>query len=244
VNIVELRRVSKRYGDLVALDDVSVDIPTGRFLAIMGPSGSGKSTLLNCAAGLDTPTEGTITLAGVDITSMRQTERTVFRRQHVGFVFQSYNLLPGMTVRQNIVLPLRLAKRKPDRSWLHELVDRVGLSDRLDHRPHELSGGQQQRAALVRALAARPEVVFADEPTGALDLRSRMEVLQLLRGVVVDLGQTVVMVTHDPAAAAEAQTVLVMADGHPVDRLTTPSADALARRLTELGARVVLAREA
>jgi putative ABC transport system ATP-binding protein len=241
VNIVELRGVSKRYGDLVALDDVSVDIPAGRFLAVMGPSGSGKSTLLNCAAGLDTPTEGAVTLAGVDITTMRQTERTVFRRQHVGFVFQAYNLLPGMTIRQNILLPLRLAKLKPDRGWVDELVERVGLTDRLDHRPHELSGGQQQRAALVRALAARPEVVFADEPTGALDLRSRMEVLQLLRGVVVDLGQTVVMVTHDPAAAAEAQTVLVMADGRPVDLLSAPSADSLAKRLTELGARVVLA---
>jgi putative ABC transport system ATP-binding protein len=241
VNIVELRNVSKRYGDLTALNDVSFDIPSGRFLAIMGPSGSGKSTLLNCAAGLDTPTAGSIRLAGVEITGMSQSERTVFRRKHAGFVFQSYNLLPGMTVGQNIRLPLRLAKVKPDRRWLDELVERVGLSGRLDRRPHELSGGQQQRAAIVRALAARPEVVFADEPTGALDIRSRMEVLSLLRDVVVDLGRTVVMVTHDPAAAADAHDVLVMADGQPIDLLTGASADLLARRLTDLGARVVVA---
>jgi putative ABC transport system ATP-binding protein len=244
VNIVELRNVSKRYGDLIALNDVTVDVPSGRFLAIMGPSGSGKSTLLNCAAGLDSPTAGSIRLVGVELTNMRQTERTVFRRKHAGFVFQSYNLLPGMTVGQNILLPLRLAKVKPDRRWLDELVERVGLSGRLDRRPHELSGGQQQRAALVRALAARPEVVFADEPTGALDIRSRMEVLSLLRDVVIHLGQTVVMVTHDPAAAAEAHDVLVMADGQPVDLLTAASADVLASRLTDLGARVVVARGA
>jgi putative ABC transport system ATP-binding protein len=244
VNVVELRHVSKRYGDLTALNDVTFDIASGRFLAIMGPSGSGKSTLLNCAAGLDTPSDGRITLAGVDITTMRPTELTQFRRQHAGFVFQAYNLLPGMTVGQNILLPLRLASIRPDRRWLDELVERVGLSDRLDHHPHELSGGQQQRAALVRALANRPELVFADEPTGALDLRSRTEVLRLLSDVVVELGQTVVMVTHDPAAAAAAHDVLVMADGRPIDLLTGASADSLARRLSELGAGVAVASDA
>lgn len=213
MNIVELRHVSKRYGDLLALDDVSVDIPTGRFVAIMGPSGSGKSTLLNCAAGLDTPTEGTITLAGVDITTMGRTERTVFRRQHVGFVFQSYNLLPGMTIRQNILLPLRLAKLKPDHRWLHHLVERVGLADRLDHRPHELSGGQQQRAALVRALAARPEVIFADEPTGALDQRTSTEVVQLLTFATRETGAALVMVTHDADVAAHCDRILQVRDG-------------------------------
>jgi putative ABC transport system ATP-binding protein len=240
MNIVELREVTKRYGDLTALDEVSFDIPGGRFLAIMGPSGSGKSTLLNCAAGLDTPDSGTITLAGAEITAMRPTARTSYRRAHAGFIFQAYNLLPGMTIGQNILLPLRLAKVKPDRRWIEQLVDRVGLTGRLHSRPHQLSGGQQQRAAIVRALAPRPEVVFADEPTGALDLRSRQEVLALLRDVVADLGQTVVMVTHDPAAAADAHDVLVMADGRPLDLLTGASAETLAQRLTQLGARVTV----
>jgi putative ABC transport system ATP-binding protein len=238
MNIVELHNVTKRYGTLTALDEVTFDIPAGRFLAIMGPSGSGKSTLLNCAAGLDSPTSGEVKLAGSDITTMRQTERTLYRRQHAGFVFQAYNFLPGMTIRQNILLPLRLAHTKPDKRWIDQLIDRVGLSDLLDHRPQELSGGQQQRAAVVRALAARPKVVFADEPTGALDLRNRQDVLALLRDVVVELGQTVVMVTHDPTAAADAHDVLVMADGRPVDLLTGASADVLATRLADLGARV------
>jgi putative ABC transport system ATP-binding protein len=240
MSVVELRGVTKSYGQLVALNDVSLDIADRRFLAVMGPSGSGKSTLLNCAAGLDVPSSGIVRLAGVDISEMNETRRTLVRRQHVGFVFQSYNLLPGMTVRENILLPLKLARMRVDHDWVDELTERVGLQGRLRDRPGELSGGQQQRAAIVRALAARPQVVFADEPTGALDLRSTSEVLDLLREIVDELGQTVVMVTHDPAAAARAHDVLVMADGRPVDMLSGASADLLAGRLTELGARVPL----
>ncbi|MER6948720.1 ABC transporter ATP-binding protein [Nonomuraea sp. NPDC000554] len=238
MSVVTLGNVTKRYGDRVALDDVSLEIPRGRFLAVMGPSGSGKSTLLHCAAGLDVPTSGSVILGGVDIGGLTETRRTVLRRKHVGFVFQSYNLLPALTVEQNITLPLRLAGTGADRAWLRALVDRVGLGDRLRHRPAELSGGQQQRAAIVRALAARPDVVFADEPTGALDLRSAREVLDLLRELVDELGQTVVMVTHDPAAAARAHEVLVMADGRPVEVLPEPAPEALATRLTSLGSRL------
>ncbi|MFI0419140.1 ABC transporter ATP-binding protein [Spongiactinospora sp. 9N601] len=233
--VVTLREVTKRYGDVVALDEVSLAFPRGRFVAVMGPSGSGKSTLLHCAAALDPPTSGSVLIGDVDVSGMSETRRTELRRKHIGFVFQSYNLLPTISVQDNITLPLRLAGLRPDLDWLGELVDRVGLRERLHHRPAELSGGQQQRAAIVRALAARPDVVFADEPTGALDLRSAAQVLTLLRELVDDLGQTVVMVTHDPNAAARAHDTLVMADGRVVDVLNAPAPEDLAVRLTHLG---------
>jgi putative ABC transport system ATP-binding protein len=232
---VELAAVSKVYpGGVRALDDVSLAVRPGTFLSVVGPSGSGKSTLMHCAAGLDTPTSGRVSIGGQDLTGLSESRRTVLRRERVGFVFQAYNLLPSLSVADNITLPLRLAGTRPDRAWLRRLVDRVGLADRLEHRPGELSGGQQQRAAIARALVTRPAVVFADEPTGALDLRSAREVLGLLGELVGELGQTVVMVTHDPAAAARAQQVLVMADGRVLDLLPAPTAGELASRLVTL----------
>ncbi|MEU4049558.1 ABC transporter ATP-binding protein [Streptomyces olivaceus] len=235
---IALDRVARTYpGGVRALDDVSLTVGHGTFLAVMGPSGSGKSTLMHCAAGLDSPTSGSVRIDGQEISGLDETRRTELRRERVGFVFQAYNLIPSLSVEDNITLPLRLAGRRPDRAWLRTLTERVGLADRLAHRPAELSGGQQQRAAVVRALAAKPAVVFADEPTGALDLRSAHQVLDLLRGLVDDLGQTVVMVTHDPAAAARAHRALVMADGRVVDALERPTAPELAERLVALGDR-------
>lgn len=233
---IALTQVSKEYAAGVrALDDVSLTVERGAFVAVMGPSGSGKSTLMHCAAGLDSPTSGSIRIDGHEIGGLNETRRTELRRERVGFVFQAYNLIPSLSVEDNITLPLRLAGRAPDHDWLRTLVGRVGLADRLSHRPAELSGGQQQRAAVVRALVARPAVVFADEPTGALDLRSAHEVLDLLRDLVDELHQTVVMVTHDPAAAARAHRVLVMADGRVVESLEAPTAAQLADRLVALG---------
>ncbi|MEU1301031.1 ABC transporter ATP-binding protein [Streptomyces shenzhenensis] len=235
---IALEQVTKTYdGGVRALDDVSLTVGHGTFLAVMGPSGSGKSTLMHCAAGLDTPTTGSVRIDGREIAGLNETRRTELRRERVGFVFQAYNLIPSLSIEDNITLPLRLAGRRPDRDWLRILVERVGLADRLGHRPAELSGGQQQRAAVVRALAARPAVVFADEPTGALDLHSAHQVLDLLRDLVDELGQTVVMVTHDPAAAARAHRALVMADGSVVDSLDAPTAPELADRLVTLGER-------
>ncbi|GAA0321298.1 ABC transporter ATP-binding protein [Actinoallomurus spadix] len=239
--VIGLDRVTKvhRAGAtaVTALDDVSLTVPRGTFLAVMGPSGSGKSTLLQVAAGLDTPTSGTVTVGGTDVSRLGEARRTVLRRDRIGFVFQGYNLLPAFTVEQNITLPLRLARRAPDGEWIRALVDRTGLDGVLHRRPAELSGGQQQRVAIVRALAARPDIVFADEPTGALDVRSSGQVLTLLREIVDELGQTIVMVTHDPAAAARAHRALIMADGRIVDVLHDPAAPALAARLTSLGGR-------
>ncbi|MEU5339589.1 ABC transporter ATP-binding protein [Streptomyces sp. NPDC020766] len=233
---IVLENVSKTYaGGVHALDNVSLAVEHGTFLAVMGPSGSGKSTLMHCAAGLDSPTSGSIRIGGQEIGGLNETRRTELRREHIGFVFQSYNLVPALSIADNITLPLRLAGRAPDREWLGALVERVGLGDRLSHRPAELSGGQQQRAAIVRALVAKPAVVFADEPTGALDLRSAHEVLGLLRELVDELRQTVVMVTHDPAAAAQAHHAVVMADGRVVERLYQPTAPELADRLVKLG---------
>jgi putative ABC transport system ATP-binding protein len=232
---VTLANVTKTYaGGVRALDDVSITVERGTFLAVMGPSGSGKSTLMHCAAGLDTPTSGSVSIDGTAIGGLNETRRTELRRERVGFVFQSYNLVPSLSVADNITLPLRLAGTAPDRDWVRLLVARVGLSDRLERRPAELSGGQQQRAAIARALVTRPAVVFGDEPTGALDLRTAREVLGLLRDLVDGLGQTVVMVTHDPAAAARADQVLVMADGRVVDTLEKCSAADLAHRITTL----------
>lgn len=233
---IELANLSKTYpGGVTALNDVSLTVERGTFLAVMGPSGSGKSTLMHCAAGLDAPTGGSVRIDGQEIGGLNENRRTELRRERVGFVFQSYNLVPSLSVADNITLPLRLAGRAPDRQWLHTLTERVEMADRLSHRPAELSGGQQQRAAIVRALVAKPAVVFADEPTGALDLRSAHEVLSLLRELVDELGQTVVMVTHDPAAAAQAHEALVMADGRVVDTLNAPTAPQLAARLVALG---------
>jgi putative ABC transport system ATP-binding protein len=232
VPAVALRRVTKTYPNGVrALDEVSVAVEPGTFLAVMGPSGSGKSTLMHCAAGLDLPSAGSVVVGGVEISRLSETRRTELRRERIGFVFQAYNLVPSLTIADNITLPLRLAGRPPDRVWLRELVERVGLTGRLAHRPAELSGGQQQRAAIARAL------VFADEPTGALDLNTAHEVLDLLRELVDELRQTVVMVTHDPAAAARAHRALVMADGRVVDTLVAPAAPELASRLVTLGRR-------
>ncbi|MFF3291285.1 ABC transporter ATP-binding protein [Streptomyces sp. NPDC003023] len=233
---ITMTGVSKVYpGGVRALDNVSLTVESGTFLAVMGPSGSGKSTLMHCAAGLDAPSQGSIRIEGQEIGGLNETRRTELRRERVGFVFQSYNLVPSLSVSENITLPLRLAGRAPDPEWVRMLIERVGLADRLSHRPAELSGGQQQRVALVRALVARPAVVFADEPTGALDVRSARQVLDLLRDLVDDLRQTVVMVTHDPAAAARAHETLVMADGRVVDSLPMPTASELAGRLAALG---------
>ena len=232
-------RVSKVYGageaTVAALDDVSVGLDRGRFTAIMGPSGSGKSTLLHLLAGLDRPTSGEVYLGDTEITSLRDKALTMLRRDRIGFIFQSFNLLPTMTAAENIVLPMRIAGKRPDPHWVASIVETVGLAGRLDHRPSQLSGGQQQRVAAARALASRPEIVFADEPTGALDSRSGAELLRFLRTAVDDLGQTVVMVTHDPVAAGYADRVLFLADGHVVDEMVAPSADAVLDYMKHLG---------
>jgi putative ABC transport system ATP-binding protein len=236
--VVALRQVTKTYGKgasaVQALREVTVALPRGSFTAVMGPSGSGKSTLMHCAAGLDRPTSGTVHLGEVELTGLREPRLTVLRRQRVGFVFQAFNLLASLTAAQNITLPLRLAGARPDPAWLRQVLDRVGLTGRAGHRPAQLSGGQQQRVAIARALVTRPEVVFADEPTGALDTRTGREVLGLLRQVVDGLGQTVVMVTHDPVAAAYADRVLFLADGRLVGELTDPTAAGIAERMTHL----------
>ncbi|MEQ4715556.1 ABC transporter ATP-binding protein [Nonomuraea sp. B19D2] len=237
---VRLDAVSKVYGGgqsaVAALREVSVGIPRGTFTAVMGPSGSGKSTFLHCAAGLDVPSSGSVRLGGADLTGMDENALTELRRRRVGFVFQAFNLVPGLTVTENITLPLKLAGARVDRAWLDEVVHRVGLGRRTDHRPAQLSGGQQQRVALARALVTRPEVVFGDEPTGALDTMTARDVLTLLREAVSALGQTVVMVTHDPVAASYADTVLFLADGRIVDAMTGPTAEKVAERMTRLGA--------
>src|SRR4051812_1316867 len=218
--IVSAKDVTRVYGEgeaaVRALDGVTVDFPQSRFTAIMGPSGSGKSTLMHILAGLDRPTAGSVVLDGVEITTLDDRRLTELRRERVGFVFQSFNLLPVLDARENIVLPLSIAGKRPDAEWLDKLIDTVGLRDRLDHRPSELSGGQQQRVAVARALASKPAVVFADEPTGNLDSKSSGELLGLLRNAVDELGQTVIMVTHDAVAASYADRLLVLGDGRIV----------------------------
>jgi putative ABC transport system ATP-binding protein len=215
--VVSARDLVRRYGDgdtaVHALRGVSLDIARGQLTAVMGPSGSGKSTLMHILAGLDQPTAGEVTIAGIDITNLDDTALTTLRRDHIGFIFQFFNLLPMLTAAENIALPLKLAGAKPDQQWLDELVETVGLTDRLSHRPSELSGGQQQRVAVARALASRPSVMFADEPTGNLDSTTSGEILTLMRESVDVLGQTTVMVTHDAHAAAIADRVLFLADG-------------------------------
>ncbi|WP_433478257.1 ABC transporter ATP-binding protein [Spirillospora sp. CA-142024] len=236
---IRLDRLTRRYGRgrsaVEALRGVSADLPAGSFTAIMGPSGSGKSTLLQCAAGLDRPTSGRVLLGGDDLTAMGESRLTRLRRDRIGFVFQSFNLIPALTATENIILPLRLAGRRPDRAWLAELIERAGLAERAGHRPSEMSGGQQQRVAIARALLTRPAVVFGDEPTGALDLATGREILTLLREVVDTLGQTLVMVTHDPVAASYADRVLFLADGSIVEGMDRPTADRVAARLARLG---------
>jgi putative ABC transport system ATP-binding protein len=230
--------VVKLYGSgdtaVRALDGVSVELPRGEFTAIMGPSGSGKSTLMHCLAGLDSITSGTVRLGEVDLSRLNDKQMTALRRDRIGFVFQSFNLVPTLTALENITLPVAVAGRKPDQAWLDTVIDTLGLRDRLGHRPSELSGGQQQRVAVGRALAGKPEIIFGDEPTGNLDSRSSGEVLSILRRSVDELGQTVVIVTHDPRAAAHADRVLFLADGRIVDELRSPTADAVLDKMKNL----------
>ena len=236
---VRAERAMKVYGEgdtaVRALDGVDLAIPAQHWTAVMGPSGSGKSTLMHCLAGLDSLTSGRIIVGGLDITQMSERRLTKLRRERVGFVFQSFNLIPTLTAEENITLPLSLDNKKVDGRWLTSVVESVGLADRLSHRPSELSGGQQQRVAVARALVSRPSVVFADEPTGNLDSRSGAEVLALLRQAVDSMGQTIVMVTHDPNAAARADSVVFLADGRIVDSMEHPTADRVLQRMTALG---------
>ncbi len=218
-----------------ALDGVTIDFETGAFTAIMGPSGSGKSTLMHCVAGLDTLTAGTAIIGGTDLTTLNDKELTQVRRDQVGFIFQSFNLIPTLTALENITLPLDLAGRKPDQAWLDLVIDTVNLRDRLTHRPSELSGGQQQRVAVARALAAQPKIIFADEPTGNLDSRASAEILGFMQRAVAELEQTIVMVTHEPVAAAYASRVIFLADGQIVDELAKPTAKKVLDRLKTLG---------
>ncbi|MFE1319649.1 ABC transporter ATP-binding protein [Kitasatospora phosalacinea] len=237
---IRLDAVSKVYGKgrgaVAALREVTVGLPRGGFTAVMGPSGSGKSTFLHCAAGLDRPSSGTVRLGDTDLSRLSERELTELRRERAGFVFQAFNLISALTVEQNVTLPLRLAGRRADAGRLAELVRRVGLQERTGHRPGQLSGGQQQRVAIARALLSGPEVVFADEPTGALDTMTAREVLVLLRQTVDELGQTIVMVTHDPVAASYADEVLFLADGRIADTMTGPTAAKVADRMIRLGA--------
>ena len=220
---------TKVYGsddtEVRALDGVTVDFEQGKFTAIMGPSGSGKSTLMHCVAGLDDLTSGSVHIGDVELGSLSDRDLTLLRRDKVGFVFQAYNLLPTLTAAENTTLPLDLAGRRPDSGWMDQVVKAIGIADRLKHRPDELSGGQQQRVAVARALVSQPEIVFADEPTGNLDSKTGEEVLDFLRAAVEDLGQTMVMVTHDAGAAARAHRVLFLADGRIVDEMVEPTSD-------------------
>ncbi|MFD0690372.1 ABC transporter ATP-binding protein [Actinomadura fibrosa] len=228
-------RIEKVYGrgdaKVVALGGVTAGIPRGRFTAIMGPSGSGKSTLMHCMAGLDSVDSGEVFIGDTELTRLKDKQLTRLRRDKVGFIFQAFNLVPTLTALENITLPMDIAGRKPDRAWLDRVIDTVGLRPRLKHRPSELSGGQQQRVACARALASRPEIIFADEPTGNLDSRSGAEVLGFLRDSVREMGQTIVMVTHDPSAAAYADQVLFLTDGQIVDTMSEPTADRVLERM-------------
>jgi putative ABC transport system ATP-binding protein len=235
---VRLAEVRKIYGTgpgaVTALDGVTHDFAEGTFTAVMGPSGSGKSTLLHCAAGLDAPTSGEVRLTGTALRGLDETALTELRREQVAFVFQSFNLMPALTVRQNVVLPLTLAGKSPDRRWVDEIIRRVGLGERVGHRPSELSGGQQQRVAIARALAGKAAITFADEPTGALDTTTAAEVLDLLRAQSRAAGQTIVMVTHDPVAASYADRVLFLVDGRIVTETVRPTAETVATELARL----------
>ena len=239
-SVVVARDVARRYGAgdtaVDALRGVSVDVPEGQLTAVMGPSGSGKSTLMHILAGLDKPTAGSVTVAGQEITTLGDSDLTKLRRQHIGFVFQFFNLLPMLNAEENILLPLTIAGEKPDKAKLDALIESVGLGDRLHHRPSELSGGQQQRVAIARALVSEPDVVFADEPTGNLDSKTGGEILELLRHAVRDMGQTVVMVTHEARAASIADRVLFLADGNIVRELSGAPAGEIAATMEEISA--------
>lgn len=238
LHAVALAGVSKVYGRggsaVTALRDVSVSFGRGSFTAVMGPSGSGKSTLMHCAAGLDRPTSGTVHIGDTDLSTLKEAALTRMRRERVGFVFQAFNLLPALTVGQNVTLPLRLAGRRIDRHWAREVLARVGISELARRRPAALSGGQQQRVAIARALVTRPEVLVADEPTGALDSRTGHEILDLLRAAVDRMGQTVLMVTHDPVAASYADRVVFLSDGRLAGELVDPTIDQIAAHVTHL----------
>ena len=229
----------KVYGEgptaVRALDGVSVDFPAGRFTAIMGPSGSGKSTLMHCLAGLDKVTSGQVYIGGTELSTLSDKQLTLLRRERIGFIFQSFNLLPTLNAAENVELPMALAGRKPDRGWVDRVIDAVGLRDRLSHRPSELSGGQQQRVAAARALASKPSIVFADEPTGNLDSNASAELLGFLRRSVDEFGQTIVMVTHDPSAASNSDHVLFLQDGRVVDEMANPTADKVLDLMKKLG---------
>ncbi|TDD32975.1 ABC transporter ATP-binding protein [Actinomadura sp. KC06] len=235
---VRLTAVTRTYGSgegkVTALAGVTLEFTAGTFTAIMGPSGSGKSTLLQCAAGLDRPDEGRVDLAGTDLTGLGETRLTLLRRDRIGFVFQSFNLMPSLTAEQNVGLPLHLAGRRPKKSEIAAVLQDVGLADRAGHRPSQLSGGQQQRVAIARALVTRPAVLFADEPTGALDSSTSRDVLIMLRSLVDQRGQTIVMVTHDPVAASYADRVVFLADGGLVGEMEQPTAEAVAAQMTRL----------
>jgi putative ABC transport system ATP-binding protein len=235
---IRLEGVGKTYGKgrsaVEALRDVNVDFPEHSFTAVMGPSGSGKSTMIQCAAGLDTPSSGTVYLGDVKLNKLKEPKLTTTRRDQIGFIFQSFNLLPSLNAYQNIILPLKLAGKTPDKQWVQQVIDDVGLSQQMKQRPAELSGGQQQRVAIARALVTRPQVIFADEPTGALDTRTGRDILTLLRRTVDELGQTVIMVTHDPVAASFADRVFFLKDGRLVDELRRPTVDQVAERLIRL----------
>ncbi|MFH8498797.1 ABC transporter ATP-binding protein [Streptomyces coeruleorubidus] len=233
--------LSKVYGQgetrVIALDHVTVNFHQGEYTAIMGPSGSGKSTLMHCVAGLDTFSGGSVRIGDTELGPLKDKQLTRLRRDKIGFIFQAFNLLPTLTALENITLPMDIAGRKPDKEWLGKVIDMVGLSDRLGHRPAQLSGGQQQRVAVARALASRPEIIFGDEPTGNLDSRSGAQVLGFLRNSVRELGQTVVMVTHDPVAASYADRVIFLADGRIVDEMLRPTADGVLDRMKEFDGR-------
>ncbi|MFB7833440.1 ABC transporter ATP-binding protein [Streptomyces sp. NPDC056056] len=231
---VRLRGLTRHHRDVRALDGVDLDFGAGTFTAVMGPSGSGKSTLLQCAAGLDRPTSGRVEVGGVSLEGLSERRLTLLRRDRIGFVFQSFNLLPALTAAQNVALPLRLAGRRPSRTEVREALARVGLAGRERHRPGELSGGQQQRVAIARALITRPAVLFGDEPTGALDSTTSREVLDMLRELVDRNGQTIVMVTHDPVAAARADRVVFLVDGRVAGELQAPTVETVAARMTGL----------
>jgi putative ABC transport system ATP-binding protein len=236
--VIDARGLTRRYGDgdtaVDALSGVSLEIPRGRMTAVMGPSGSGKSTLMHILAGLDRPTSGSVEIDGSDITKLNDKQLTRLRRQHIGFVFQFFNLLPTLSAEENITLPLAIAGKKPDQKWLEELLEATGLTNRRNHRPSELSGGQQQRVALARALLSRPTVLFADEPTGNLDSSTSGEILSLLRDAVDTYGQTIVMVTHDPRAATIADRILFLADGRVVRELSRASQREVLETLEEV----------
>ncbi|MGY1435237.1 ABC transporter ATP-binding protein [Streptomyces reniochalinae] len=236
---MRLDSVTKTYGTgenaVTALRGISLDVPRGTFTAVMGPSGSGKSTFLHCVAGLDQPTTGHVHLGDTQLSGLKEAALTAIRRERIGYVFQAYNLMSALTVRQNVTLVARLADMAVDETWLREVLTRVGMHQHVDRRPNQLSGGQQQRVAIARALVTRPDALLADEPTGALDTRTSQEVLKLFRQIVDEIGQTVLMVTHDPVAASYADTVLFLADGQLAGHLNRPSPAQVAERMTRLG---------